>query len=87
MKSVIISIPSPEEITAMKTLPIWEHDVAAFFWHYDEKETCLLIEGNVTVKTSEGEYHFKAGSKVEFAEGLDCEWIIHERVRKHYVFG
>jgi uncharacterized protein len=87
MKPVIVSTPSLEEISAMMMLPVWEHDVATFLWHYDEKETCFLLEGDVTVKTGEGEYRFNTGDMVEFAEGLDCEWIIHKRVRKHYVFG
>jgi uncharacterized protein len=87
MNQVIVSRPSAEEVSAMKKLPVWEHDVAAFLWHYDEKETCFLLEGEVTVKAGEDEFHFNAGDKVEFAAGLDCEWIIHKRVRKHYVFG
>jgi len=36
------------EIEAMKTKPVWTCDISEFNWSYDDKETCLLIEGEVT---------------------------------------
>ena len=39
--------PTPEEEAAMQTCPIWEKEASSFPWHYDEKETCLIIEGQV----------------------------------------
>lgn len=87
MASVIIKKPSQKEIDGLKTEPVWEHEAAQFPWSYSEKELCLLLEGDVTVKCADGEYRFGAGDMVEFAEGLSCEWIIHKKVRKHYRFG
>ena len=29
--------------------PVWACEVSAFPWHYDQRETCLLLEGDVTV--------------------------------------
>tara|TARA_Y100001968_G_scaffold314399_1_gene339687 strand:+ start:666 stop:839 length:174 start_codon:yes stop_codon:yes gene_type:complete len=55
---------------------------------YDESETCLLLEGEVTV-THDGRepVKFVAGDLVIFPGGLDCRWDVHKAVRKHYRFG
>ena len=37
----------------IKSRPIWTCEVISFDWSYEDKETCLLIEGKVTV-TPEG---------------------------------
>ena len=65
--------------------PIWEKEASNFDWHYEEKETCYLLEGDVSVFVDgEGEYRFKKGDLVTFKAGLDCKWLIHEDVKKHY---
>jgi uncharacterized cupin superfamily protein len=46
----------------------------------------LFLEGEVTVKTEEGDYEIKAGDFVTFAKGLKCTWIVKKQVRKHYNF-
>ena len=28
--------------------PIWACEISSFPWHYDQRETCLLLEGDVT---------------------------------------
>ncbi len=67
--------------------PIWEKEVSSFPWHYDEKEICLILEGEVTVKAGAEVVSFKGGDYVIFPEGLDCVWNIKKAVRKHYKFG
>ena len=68
--------------------PIWSCGVSTFPWTYDEPETCLLLEGDVTVTPDGGEpVRFGAGDLVTFAAGLSCSWDVHAAVRKHYRFG
>jgi uncharacterized protein len=62
--------------------------ISTFPWTYDEQETCLLLEGDVSVTPEDGEaVQFGAGDLVLFAAGLSCTWEVHAPVRKHYRFG
>lgn len=68
--------------------PIWEKEASEFPWHYDEKETCYLLEGEVEVTPDGGEtVRFGKGDLVTFPAGMDCRWNIIQAVRKHYRFG
>jgi len=67
--------------------PIWTKEPSTFDWHYDEMETCFLLEGDVTVKTKSGSVSFGKGDLVTFPEGLDCTWQVKKAVKKHYRFG
>lgn len=68
--------------------PTWGCEVSTFPWTYDDQETCLLLEGDVTVTPADGEpVRFGAGDLVVFAAGLRCTWQVHAPVRKHYRFG
>ena len=67
--------PTEDEMQTAKNWPIWEKEKSHFPWEYDEQETCLIIEGSVTVTNSEGEeFEFGAGDFVVFPRGLKCEW-------------
>jgi uncharacterized cupin superfamily protein len=66
--------------------PIWEKEVSEFEWHYDYEEKFYLIEGDVTIKTKNKEYHIEPGSLVTCSKGLSCNWEIKEYVKKHYQF-
>ncbi len=74
------------EKMGVKQWPVWECEPSEFEWHYDQKETCLIIEGDVTVSTADGEVSFGAGDYVTFPQGLDCHWKVNKHVRKHYNF-
>ena len=68
--------------------PIWEKEESEFPWHYDERETCYLLEGDVTVTPVGGEpVRFGKGDLVTFPQGMSCTWKIYKAVRKHYQFG
>ncbi len=68
--------------------PIWEKEISTFPWHYDERETCYLLEGDVVVTPDGGEpVAFGQGDLVTFPAGLTCTWEIRQPVRKHYRFG
>ncbi|MCP3968417.1 MAG: cupin domain-containing protein [Lentisphaerae bacterium] len=67
--------------------PIWEKEVSVFPWHYDRSEACYVLQGKVTVTPEDGDpVTFGSGDFVEFPEGMDCTWAIHEDVQKHYCF-
>jgi uncharacterized cupin superfamily protein len=80
--------PAPDELKRLKvdSWPIWEKEASAFPWHYDQSETCYLLEGKVKVKTDSETVEFGAGDLVIFPKGLSCTWMIQEPVRKHYQF-
>jgi len=64
--------------------PTWGCGVSTFPWSYDEQETCLLLEGDVTVTPDDGEpVRIGAGDLVVFDAGLSCTWDVHVPVRKH----
>lgn len=86
-----IAVEKPEkkklETLRVSNWPVWTKGPSTFDWHYDEKETCYLLEGRVTVRTAEGEVSFGKGDLVTFPKNLNCTWIVQEAVRKHYCFG
>ncbi len=68
--------------------PIWEKEVSEFPWHFDEKETCYLHEGGITVTPDGGQpVRFGKGDLVTFPAGMSCTWKVHKPVRKHDKFG
>lgn len=72
----------------VKSWPIWTKEVSEFPWYYDEKETCLILEGQVFVTPEGGEpVEINAGDFVEFPQGMRCRWKITRDIRKHYHFG
>lgn len=90
MKDVeIIHNPPQTELDKLgiNSWPIWEKEASQFPWTYDAEEVCYLLKGKVTVTTQDGTaYEFGAGDLVTFANGLSCDWHIHEDVKKHYLF-
>ena len=84
--TITVRKPTEAERAAMLTKPVWECGVSEFSWHYDSEETCLLIEGKVTVTHSGGSASFGAGDYVTFPSGLSCVWKVSEPVKKHYIF-
>ena len=63
-------------------------EASSFDWSYDNKETCLLLEYKVTVRTEGGKLvKFGAAHLVFSQAGMDCKWAVHKSVRKHYKFG
>ncbi len=86
-----VTSPCPDSVIValgVHDWPVWASEVSEFPWHYDQRETCLLLEGDVTVTPDSGEsVHIRAGDLVEFPAGLRCTWTVHQPVRKHYQFG
>ena len=79
--------PTSKEKQEAESWPIWEKEESTFPWEYDEQETCLILKGKATVKTSGGTVEFGAGDYVVFPVGLKCTWQITDKIKKHYKFG
>ena len=85
---ITVEKPDAGQIAEMENWPVWQKEESTFDWHYDEPEICYLTDGEVTVKTADGEaVDFAAGDLVTFPQGLSCVWNIRKAVRKHYRFG
>ncbi|MCY3022385.1 MAG: cupin domain-containing protein [Planctomycetota bacterium] len=81
--------PTEDEIKKLgvRSWPIWECEPSTFDWHYDTKETCLVLEGQVTVEAPGESVSFGPGDLVTFPQGMDCKWKVAKAVKKHYKFG
>jgi len=82
--------PSEEELKDLniRSWPIWEKEVSTFDWFYDEKETCLFLEGEVEVELGDNsKVKVTKGDLVIFPKGLKCKWNVKRKVKKHYKFG
>ena len=86
VKDVIVRKPTEDEIQTCKSWPIWQCEPSTFDWQYTQKETCLIIEGEVTVKDGEHSVSFGPGDLVVFPNGLNCIWNITQAVKKYYTF-
>jgi len=84
-----VSKPEEEELEKLgvKSWPVWEKEVSSFNWHYDSKEVCYFLEGEVEIELKDGEV-VKMGKDdlVTFPKGLECRWNIKRAVKKHYNF-
>ena len=87
VKDVIVKKPSDAETSVCRAWPIWKCEPSTFDWAYTQKETCLLIEGQVTVTDANDSVSFGPGDLVIFPDDLECTWNVHEAVIKHYNFG
>ena len=76
------------EELGIKSWPIWTCEPSTFPWTYHEKETCLILEGDITVTPNGGEpVRVGVGDLVIFPSGMSCTWEVHKAVKKHYRFG
>jgi len=87
MGKIEVSQPTEEQIRQMRAWPIWTCGVSRFDWHYDQPETCYILEGQVTVTAGDEQVSFGPGNRVVFPVGLDCVWDVTAPVKKHYKFG
>ena len=89
VKDVIVKKPTAEKTKNCRTWPVWTCGVSEFDWEYDQTETCLVLEGSVTVTDNPGGKDlvtFGPGDLVTFPQGLKCFWKVSQPVRKHYHF-
>lgn len=88
VKDVKVFKPSQQQINEAENWPIWGCNKSIFDWDYTQSETCLILEGKVTVKDRPGddEINFGPGDMVVFPNNLSCVWDVKEPVKKHYKF-
>lgn len=80
--------PTQDEISEAENWGTWEKEPSEFPWSYDEKETCLILEGHAVVDGASGEHaEFGPGDLVVFPVGLEATWIIDQTIKKKYKFG
>ncbi|MDA8130101.1 MAG: cupin domain-containing protein [Elusimicrobia bacterium] len=84
---ITVRKPTEQERKEAAAWPVWKKGPSSFPWSYGEKETCLILEGEVTVEAGGEKVSFGPGDYVVFPEGLACTWHIRKAVRKHYRFG
>ncbi len=88
-----ISVKSPCSQSTIQSLgiqnwPIWTCEPSTFPWTYSDKETCLILEGEVTVTPYGGKpVRLGVGDLVIFPKGMSCTWEVHKAIKKHYRFG
>ena len=83
---IIVKKPNDDEKKRMQAQATWGCEVSVFDWHYDSEETCLIIEGEVTVDYNGKSVSFGVGDMVIFPKGLSCVWKVTRAVKKYYVF-
>lgn len=83
---ITIDRPGKEILDRVRNWPIWQCEPSTFDWHYDQEESCFILEGEVTVKSADQEMVITAGDFVTFPRGLDCTWAVSKAIRKHYRF-
>ena len=89
MSNIVIKQLSNVEIDNMGILnwPIWTCEASEFPWKYDVEESCLILEGEVSVPAGSDSVEIKSGDFVIFPKGLSCVWKVTKPIRKHYKFG
>lgn len=90
MSKVTVEKPLESKLKDLKveTWGTWECEPSTFPWQYDDRETCYVYEGRVTVNTEDGDIiEIEPGDLVVFPRGLKCTWTVHEKIRKVYRFG
>lgn len=83
-----ITKPTDAQTQEASAWPTWSKEESEFPWEYDQPETCLILEGEVTVTNEDGaHFNFGAGDWVVFPQGMKCTWKVNKPVQKPYRFG
>lgn len=65
----------------------WSKEESRFDWSYSDTETCLILEGEVTVQRDNGEsVTIREGDLAQFPEGLSCVWDVTSDLEKVFSF-
>lgn len=84
----IVREPTEEEVDEAVTWDIWKRGPSIFDWHYDEQETCFILEGYAIITNEDGDsFEIEEGDWVIFPESSDYTWEIKEKIIKHYKLG
>jgi len=86
VRDVVVRRPTEQEVRTCAAWPVWRCEPSTFDWVYTADETCLIVQGKVTVRDREHSVCFGPGDLVVLPKGLECVWQVHEAVVKHYDF-
>lgn len=76
------------EKLGVRDWPVWECNNSDFLWHYEQREVCFIVEGEVLVTPDDGApVQLQAGDLVLFPAGLSCRWAVLKPVKKHFRLG
>ena len=64
---------------------IWSCYISSFDWELSEG-SCLIIQGEVIIKTKLETITISAGDFIIFLKGLKCHWQVIQPIKKHYTF-
>ena len=81
-----IKVIKNKNISDFQSWPIWTCEPSTFDWKYDQEEHCFIIDGSVTVTSSNNTIEIISGDYVIFPNGLECVWKVHRSIKKHYIF-
>ncbi len=65
----------------------WSCEPSSFDWHYIDKETAYVFEGDVIVTANGEDTHITPNTLVVFPKDMDCVWKVNKRINKVYKFG
>ena len=89
--SVLVATPCSESTInelGIKNCSKWTCDLSYFDGTYKKKETCFLLEGEVTVTFNVGEtVIFEEDYLFVLSAGMKCRGYVNKALRKHYRFG
>lgn len=86
VKDIQIKKPTEQQIQICKSWPVWQSQPRSFDWVYTQTETCLVIEGKVTISDNHSSVTIGPGDLAVLPEDLECTWHITEPLKKHYTF-
>lgn len=89
MRKITIEKATSERLRELKVekWSTWECGIETFDWEYSSDEVAYVKEGQVKVRTIEGQdVEFGAGDIVTFPEGLRCTWMVIKPIKKVYTF-
>jgi len=87
-----IQIVQPTKVMAdlhrMDAWPSWDCDPSEFEWKFGMKEVAYVVAGEAEIIPFDGRrsVRIKPGDVVTFPAGMECEWKVKSRFRKHYRF-
>lgn len=89
VNDIVVKKPDSKQTEECEQWPIWTCEKSKFDWDYTQTETCLILEGEVTITdrpAGEASVSFGPGDLVVFPNGLKCIWQVNKPVKKHYNF-
>ncbi len=84
--AILVSKATEEQKRSMAKCQIWASTEKEFDWFYDEKEVCLILEGEAVINGDGEDIRIVPGDYVVFPKGLNCTWKVLSPVKKYFYF-